>query len=275
MTDMIKFIFMVVFEIPAIFFSIVILTYFSLNREARAQLKNQGWFTLIIVNLVQILIDLPMPMSYYRMGVVWPATNAYCVWWTWCEFSLSTIGLFLMTWISIERHILIFHSNALLQKPWRKWTFHTIPITLCVVWTPIFYLGILIIFPFCTNDWDFNSVNCGTPCYFNNFLGKFDFIFNVAIPLTVIMLTNLTLVIRVIHQKRSRQLIIKWRLHRKMVIQLWMVSSLYMAFWLPMTITQVIKNSDAFFYDRSSGDDSVRGLFYSTLFTNDLSEYTA
>jgi hypothetical protein len=39
----------------------------------------------------------------------------------------------------------------------------------------------------------------------------------------------------------SRHRVINWRRHRKMVLQLWIVSSLYMAFWLPMTITQLIQ----------------------------------
>jgi hypothetical protein len=176
------------------------------------------------------------------MNTVWPVSNAYCVWWTWYEFSVNTIGLFLMAWISIERHLLIFRPPAMFEVSWNKWIFHFIPIILCLIWTPIFYLVIVVISPFCTTVWDFDFVNCGTPCYFfANFFGQFDFIFNIAVPNVIIMLANVTLIIRVIYQKISRHQAVNWRRHRKMVLQLWIVSSLYMAFWLPMTITQLIQ----------------------------------
>jgi hypothetical protein len=242
MDRMIKFISMLIFEIPAILLSIVIFAYFAMNRQARSKLKNHGWLVLLISNFIQLILDLPMPMSYFHSGGVWPESNAYCVWWTWCDFSLNAIGLFLMAWISLERHIIIFCPHAILQVPWKKWIFHFIPIILCLIWTPIFYLVIVVISPFCTNEWDFNVLICGAPCYFTaNFLGPFDFIFNLAFPVMIIMFANLTLIIRVIYEKISRQQTINWRRHRKMVLQLWIVSSLYMGFWLPFTITQLIQ----------------------------------
>ncbi|CAF3316324.1 unnamed protein product [Rotaria sp. Silwood2] len=233
---------MLVFEVPAIFFSILIFVHIALNHEARSKLKNHGWLVLITTNFFQLVIDLPMPMSYYRMDAVWPASNTYCVWWTWCEFSLNAIGLFLMTWISIERHVLVFHPHTIFQNPWKKWIFHFVPIIICLLYTPIFYFVLVVISPSCTTVWDFNSISCGPPCYFTaNFLGQFDFIFNVAIPIIIIMLANVALVIRVIYQKMSRHQIIHWQRHRKMVLQLWIVSSLYMACWLPATITELIQ----------------------------------
>ncbi|CAF1501061.1 unnamed protein product [Adineta steineri] len=39
----------------------------------------------------------------------------------------------------------------------------------------------------------------------------------------------------------SRQQAINWKRHRKMVSQLWIVSSLYLGFWLPSTITLLIE----------------------------------
>ncbi|CAF4568405.1 unnamed protein product [Rotaria sp. Silwood2] len=231
---------MLVFEFPACFFSILIFAHLALNHEARSQFKNHGWLVLITTNFMQLLIDLPMPMSYYYMEIVWPASDAYCVWWTWFEFSINTIGLFLMAWISIERHVLVFQPRAIQHKTWKKWIFHFVPIILCLIWTPIFYFVAVVICPHCTNVWDFNLVNCGVPCYFTaNFLGQFDIIFNIAAPITIIILANLTLIIRVTYQKTSRNRAINWRRHRKMVLQLWTISSLYMAFWLPLAITQL------------------------------------
>ncbi|CAF1198214.1 unnamed protein product [Rotaria sp. Silwood1] len=165
---------MLIFEIPAITVAIVIFIHIALNRANRSKIKNHGWLILIIVNLFQLLIDLPMPMSYYYLETVWPAFYQYCIWWTWCEFSVNAIGLFLMTWISIERHVIIFQPNTILQKPWKKWMFHFIPLILCLIYTPTLYFVLIVISPYCNTLWDFNYISCGSPCYFTtNFLGHF------------------------------------------------------------------------------------------------------
>ena len=215
------------------------------SSSASFKLKNHGWLVLLTVNFLQLTIDLPMPMSYYYLNFAWPSTTAYCVWWTWCEFSMNTIGLFLMSWISIERHLLIFSPQAMLDVSWRKWIFHFIPIILCLIWTPIFYFVVVVVNPYCTNQWDFNLLNCGYPCYLTtNFIGQFDLIFNITVPITITILANLTLIIRVINRRMSHlHQAMNWRRHRKMVLQLWFISSLYMAFWLPMVITQLIQIS--------------------------------
>jgi hypothetical protein len=242
MDRMTNFILMLILEIPAIVLSIVIFAHFALNRQARSKLKNHGWIVLLIVNFFQLTVDLPMPMSYFRLSTVWPPSNAYCVWWTWYEFSINTVGLFLMAWISLERHILIFRPHAMLEAPWKKWIFHIIPIILCLIWTPAFYFVIVVISPHCSNIWDFNTLLCDIPCYYSvTALAQFDFTLNLLFPIMMIMFANLTLVIRVIYQKISRKQVIHWQRHRKMVLQLWIVSSLYMGFWLPLTITEFIQ----------------------------------
>lgn len=242
MDRMTKFILLLIFEIPAIILSIIILAHFALNRQDRSKLKNHGWIVLLIANFLQLVLDLPMGMSYFHRAHIWPESNAYCRWWIWCDFSLNSIGLFLMAWISLERHLLIFHSHTILQVRWKKWAFHFIPIILCLMWPLLIFFVLVVINPFCIDEWDFSSFECGIPCYFTiNILVQFDFIFDLVFPIIIIMFANLTLVIRVIHQKMSQQQGINWRRHRKMVLQLWIISSLYIGFWSPVTIAQLIQ----------------------------------
>ncbi|CAF1501526.1 unnamed protein product [Adineta steineri] len=237
-----KFILMVIFEIPAIILSLLIFIYFIFNRPARSKVKNHGWIILLTNTFFQLILNLPMPMSYFYLNYIWPSTNAYCVWWTWCEYSLNAIGLYLMAWISIERHLLIFHEHTIFQVRWKKWIFHFLPIAFCVMWGPLFFLFVVVITPFCTNVWIFSLPLCGFPCYGGEkILHKFDFIFNILFPILIIMLANITLIIRVLYQKMSRQRVINWRRHLKMMLQLWIVSSLYMGFWLPLVITLFIE----------------------------------
>ncbi|CAF0806106.1 unnamed protein product [Adineta ricciae] len=233
---------MIILEIPAILLSIVILVYFVLDRQARSKLKNHGWIVLLLSNFLQLIINLPMPMSYYYRGTVWPQTNSYCTWWATSEFSFNSIGLFLMAWISIERHFIVFHSHTFLQGYWRKCLFHVFPIILCLILSPVFFFVFIVISPLCTSDWDFGLLGCGAPCYYGEyFLNQFDFYFNLLVPTFIIVLANVMLVVRVIHQKVSRQRIIHWRQHRRMILQLWIISSLYVAFWLPVSITLLVQ----------------------------------
>lgn len=242
MDDRTKFVVMLIFEIPAIVLSVIILLYFAFNRPARSKLKNHGWLILLILNFFQLLVNLPMPMSYYYLSYTWPPSNSYCIWWRWCEFSLASIGLFLMAWISIERHLLIFHEHLILQVRWTKWLYHFSPIIFCVLWAPLFFFIVIVISPVCTNSYNYNSFFCGSPCYYGEkVLSQFEFIFDLFLPVLIITSANVTLVIRVIYGKIARQQAVNWRRHGKMVLQLWMISSLYMGFWLPATIKLFIQ----------------------------------
>ncbi|UJR24164.1 hypothetical protein I4U23_027130 [Adineta vaga] len=237
-----KFSILLAFEIPAIIFSIIIFAYFAVNRTARTKVQNHGWLVLLIVSFIQVIINLPMPISYYYLGRVVPASDTYCAWWTWFEFSLNTIGIFLMAWISIERHIFVFYSNAIFQGRFKKWICHFIPIIICLTWTPFFYFLVVVISPYCSQEWDFNVIICGVPCYYiNKSVGQFNFLFNVAFPILIILIVNVLLVIRVNYEKISHHQKINWRNHRKMILQLWTISSIYLLCWLPLMITKFVQ----------------------------------
>ncbi|CAF0999399.1 unnamed protein product [Adineta steineri] len=239
-----RFIPMVVLEIPAISVSVILFVYFALNRPVSAQLKNHGWIILLIVNFLQLTLQLPMPMSFYYLNYVSPATNGYCVWWTYCEYSLNAAGLFLNAWISVERHLIIFHAHQVFDKRWKRWIFHFIPIIFCLFWAPLFYFIVVVINPWCTNVWDYNRLLCGFPCYYEDAaLSEFAFLFNIILPIVTIILANITLVIRVIYQKMSRQQGVNWRRHRRMVLQLWVMSSLHLGLWLPLVSTTLIETT--------------------------------
>lgn len=244
MQQEIKFLLLLILQIPAIFISIIIFVYFALNRIARSKLKNHIWIVLLILNFFYLVSDLPMSMSYFYQGRVWPEKNAYCVWWTWYEYSLNTLGLCLMAWASIERHLFVFHSHTIMRVRWKIWLLHYIPIFLCFIWIFTFHFVFIIISPTCTNTWSFDQNVCGIACFFvanNGVYGMFEFFVNIVFPLATITLANITLIVRVIYQKISHHQMVNWRRHRKMTFQLWLISSFYLAFWLPFTLSQLIR----------------------------------
>ena len=244
---------MVALEIPATIVTVILFVYFAFNRRICLQLKNHGWVFLLIINFFQLTLHLPMPMSYFYVGYVWPATNTYCLWWTFCEYSLNTGGLWLTAWISAERHVVIFHAHRLFQTRWKKWIFHFIPMVCSFIWTPLMYLIIVVLNPSCTNVWNFDRVICGFPCYYENkVLNEFVFVSAIVIPVVIILLANVTLVFRVVYQKMSRQRGVDWRRHRKMVLQLWIISSFHLGIWLPLVCTLLIETTvqPSFLIDR-------------------------
>ncbi|UJR35244.1 hypothetical protein I4U23_028008 [Adineta vaga] len=233
-----------IFEIQAVIISIIIFLYFAQKPDTRLKRHHHSWLALLIMNFVQLILDLPIALSFYYRGQLWPESDSLCSWWVWLSFSCDTAALFLMVWISIERHLLVFHSQILLQGRWKKWILNIIPIFICLIWPPIAYLN-LVVFPSqCTNTWDFHTLLCGPPCYtFTSFLGIYDFVFNVCIPLFINILVNFLLIIRIIKGKVSRQQAVNWRRNRKMILQFWAISTLHLALWSPLVTVSLIQMS--------------------------------
>ncbi len=231
-----------VFEIQAICISIIIFLYFAQSPTTRLKRQHHSWLVLLTMNFIQLILDLPVALSFYYRGKVWPESNAFCVWWVWLSFSSDTTALFLMVWISIERHLFIFHSQAMLRGRWKKWIFHIAPIIICLIWPSTVYFALIVISTQCTTVWDFETLLCGPPCYtYTGFYGAYDFIFNVCVPLLINILLNLILIIRVIKGKMSHHPRINWRRHRKMILQFWAVSSLHVALWSPLVLVNFVE----------------------------------
>jgi hypothetical protein len=217
-----------IFEIQAILISIIIFVYFAQNPVVRLKRHHHSWLALLSMNFIQLLFDIPVALSFFYRGKLWPESNSFCVWWIWANFSFVADSLYFMVWIAIERHLLIFHSQTIFQKRWIKWILHIPPIIICVIWAPIVYFILVVISIPCTPLWDFEQLLCGPPCYtFAGFNGTYDFIFNVCVPLLLNILVNLILIIRVIRGKMSHHPGINWRRHRKMILQFWAISTLH------------------------------------------------
>jgi hypothetical protein len=239
----VQFAVILVLQIPSIAVSLLIFVYFVRNRQIRSQLNHRIILVLLAVNFLEVATDLPMPLSFYHTSMAKPSTNSYCVWWTWYEFSLNTVCLFLMAWASIERHILIFSSHWM-QGRWKRRALHIAPIIFCLLWTPLFYVVMIIISPHCSTIWRFDSVLCGQPCYLttnNGVFGSFDFSFNILVPIVIIVLANFTLIFRVVYGKYTRHQPIIWRRQRKLTLQMVSISILYVIFWFPSTLTQLVE----------------------------------
>ncbi|CAF3554959.1 unnamed protein product [Rotaria socialis] len=239
----VKFAILIAFEIPSILVSILIFVYFGWNRNTPIKDHHHSILVLLVVNFVQVTTDLPMPMDFYRLGgIVQPATSAYCTWWAWYEFSLNIINGYLMEWISIERHLLIFHSGFLRNLGAKKQRLlRIVPLVLCMIWSPIYYCIVVIFSPMCENTRYFNSLLCGMPCYLRTSWGTFDLFFNGIFQVLIISIFNLALLVRVINQSLMvvGRVQNNWRKQRKLALQLGMISFVYLVVWIPISIGQL------------------------------------
>ena len=241
----IKFVILLTLQIPSVIASLIVFIHFASSRALRASDRQHSLIVLLVINFVQVLIDVPMALDFYRFGgIVRLQTSAYCLWWIMIDYSLFALSALLMAWISIERHLLIFHRQLLGGAgSWRKCLLQVAPWIICLLWDLLFYTVTVLISPMCTNTWSFNAILCGQPCYVTTNWGSVDIFINAVFPIVVIIIADLALVIRVIDQRKAvtGRASVDWRRHRKMVLQLAAISTLFLSVWFPIGMIQIVR----------------------------------
>ena len=229
---MVRFWILLVFEVPSIACSLILLYYLFSERALRQALNNHVIVALLAVGLVAKLVDIPLHLGYLRFGYVWPQIPSTCyVWWFAGTAIFNMTGL-LMAWASIERHILVFHQTWTATHRSRLLV-HYLPLVALFVYCFTFYV-VAIFFPPCTNGFDYTQNWCGIPCYDmqRNYL-MIDVITNGILPTLLIMIFNAALLARVVTQKRRLRQEMRWAKYRRMVIQLFSISALFLVFNIP------------------------------------------
>ncbi|CAF1312900.1 unnamed protein product [Adineta ricciae] len=264
-----KFYAFIVLQIPSILISMFIIYKFVTVRQFRVRLNNHSIFALIIVSFIETTTELPIALHYLRFGYVKIMKYGFCLFWNWLNFSLQTTNLFLMSWTSFERHILIFHSN-LIQTKHGKLKWHYIPLIFCMTYIPIFYFSCIFLYQ-CENFFDYSYIFCGSICYNRvTWLSTFDWTTNMLIPSMIIPLLSLSLLIRVIFQAKKMKRTINWKNNRKMTIQLIIISLLYLSFWFPLALVSLIR---IYFLPTFIDEITYYYLYYTPYFVQILMPY--
>ncbi|CAF1417300.1 unnamed protein product [Rotaria magnacalcarata] len=189
---------------------------------------------------------MPLTLHFYRLGYVSPATPTYCTWWTAFEYTLFASSEYLLATISIQRHMLIFNGHILRMR-WMRNLLHHLPLALCLIYPAIFYLFAIILYPCDGIQWDFTNNLCGyADCYllFNKVLGTYDMAVNNGMPMVIDILANVTLIIRVVRQKHRLQRSQMWRQQRRMIMQLFGLSGLFLVAWIPCIVVLLVQILD-------------------------------
>lgn len=236
----IKFYLFLLIEIPSVMISLYIIYKCLKNGRMVSRLNNHSIICLVSISLIETTSELPIALDYLRLGFVQIQTTGFCLFWIWYNFSIQTMNLTVMSWMSIERHLLIFHSNSF-QNRLGRIKYHYIPMVISLVYIPIFYFSCIIIYQ-CENTFDYSSLLCGTICYNRiAWLSSFDWITNILIPSLLIPLSCLSLLIRVLIQIKKVRRELNWRSTRKMTIQLVIISLVYLIFYFPLALISLIR----------------------------------
>jgi hypothetical protein len=213
---------------------------FARQRQLRHSRRHHAILLLLIISFLFVTVALPVTDAYMFTSYVYPSSDLFCSLWNWFHYSVNIVNLFLMAYASMERHWLIFHPRLGKSKA-GKVLLHYCPLLFCLFYPPLFYAGAIFIYQ-CESVYDYTQLLCTYPCYFYNIkLAYYDLFFNNYMPLFFIPIFCTILYVRVLIQKRTmRQQAFKWSRDRKMILQLWAISSLYLGMWMPLQLSGLV-----------------------------------
>ncbi|CAF1937828.1 unnamed protein product [Rotaria magnacalcarata] len=239
----IKFVILLILQIPSITLSIIIFIFFITHRAALRTPQNHGLLLLLAVHFTRLSFSTPLTLRFYYLGYVSPATPVYCTWWTFFEYTFYVSSEYLLATISIQRHMFIFHTHVLRIR-WKRYVLHHLPLLLSIVYSMLFYVFSILLYPCDGTQWDFTNNLCGfADCYllFDKVLGTFDMSINNGMPMIIDILANITLILRVAMRKHRFRQSAMWRQQRRMIVQLFCLSSLYLVGWTPILIVELVQ----------------------------------
>ena len=205
-------------------------------------LHHHAVLLLIVLSFLYTSFDLPFSINYFRLGYHPYRSIPFCLWWYWLDYSLIAMSLFLTATASIQRHILIFHSQWLNVRRTRI-LLHYIPLIISLAYPALFYIVLMFLYP-CEVYFDSSVGWCAYPCYLDNILlYNVDWLVNNILPVFTIALANLTLVIRVIRSMRKirHSQSQTWKRQKRLTLQLFAFSFLYVIVFVPTCLLAIIR----------------------------------
>ncbi|CAF3995356.1 unnamed protein product [Rotaria sordida] len=239
-TRNIKFGLSIALEPPALICNFILLYYLIVNPTLRRSLHHHSILALLVVNLLTNICDTPRAIHFLHVGMIMPQTKVNCIIWQWYDYTFYAQVNVLLSWTSIERYILIFHGNVF-NTAKRRLYFHYLPLAAIIVYLILFYIIVIFFIP--CNQFDFNAILCGLPCYASQLIiSLYDNFAHNWLPLGINILLSISLVIRVFYRNRAGlQQHAQRKKHLRMVLQLLVISSLHIASALPYSLVVFIQ----------------------------------
>ncbi|CAF0977361.1 unnamed protein product [Rotaria sordida] len=227
--------------IPSIICFIFLFYNFIHLPHLRSKSSNLFIISLLIINFIHILTDLPFRLYYLSQNQVPFLYPIFCLIWTWYDDILTAVNLFIMAFTSIDRYIFIFHH--VFHRRYKR-LLYRISMVVCFLFATIWYTVLIFGYP-CQNSFIYFSFQCGTLCYLKNsqVLTHFENAIFFMFPLSIIVIGNIILIIHVFIQKRQmkcRHRLGLWRQNFRMISQLMFIAILYMSIYVPSCILLIM-----------------------------------
>ncbi|CAF1272973.1 unnamed protein product [Adineta steineri] len=206
------------------------------DSNLRRGLHNHVIIIVLFMCLIWELTDVPWTMSVYLYEVASIQTPTFCMIWKFLDTTLYTTIAKLVGWASVERHILIFHDQWVSTKK-KRFFIHYLPLIFIVLYGVVVY-GTITPMNNCNRPFYYFIPMCAySSCVYNSLtFSLYEYVTGGLLCSVLIGFCSIFLVLRVIFQKRHLQQQIQWRKHRKMILQLLSVSSLFFVLYLPPVI---------------------------------------
>ncbi|CAM4969683.1 unnamed protein product [Rotaria socialis] len=230
---------LLLFDIPSVACACFVLFCILVDRKLRSSIKNHALVIILLLGIGSQLIDVPFYLNFVVHSSVIPAKPSTCLLWWFVNIGMYDGGVIFMAWTAFERHIIVFHEHWISTRK-RRIIIHYFPMLFLILYIFIYYIYAIYYFP-CENTYDYTLPVCsGPPCYeYDPIMSMSDWIVNIALPTFLEALLSLAFMFRVLWQKHRSHLPIHWRKHRKMTIQLMSLSSLNIAFNMPLCIINI------------------------------------
>ncbi|CAF3723568.1 unnamed protein product [Adineta steineri] len=221
--------------IPSLIGCLFALYHLLLNRNLRRELHNYAMIILLIINLFYSLTNISCFIHYFRTFETFTIIPVLRLIWGYVDWQVYVLQFLLYAWITIERHILIFHDQLISTRKKRIF-FHYFPPFIIILYCLLYYT--LVYFASqCVNNFDHYSRPGFFSCaFYNTTLFLYDLIVHGIVPTFTIIISSIALLIRVLWQKYYAHRQIQWRRYRKMTIQLLIISFLYLILPFPTII---------------------------------------
>jgi len=178
-------------------------------------------------------------IHYFRCFQSFSPTSTFRLIWGYLDWAFYALQLILYDWITIEKHILIFHDH-LLSTARKRIFVHYLPPIIITIYCLLYY-AIVFFASQCENNFDNLTIPSCFPCtYENNVLNMYETIGHSILPILIIVISSAILLFRVLWQKYHAHRQIHWRRYRKMTIQVLSISSLYLIFPFPYYLITIL-----------------------------------
>jgi hypothetical protein len=104
---------------------------------------------------------MPFTLIVLHTGFAAVQTPIFCLFWPVYNYALIVIGLMYMAYGCVERYFLIFY-RVFFNK--HLILLHYGPLVFLLIYPPILYFGLIVIYP-CQTNFDYTQFVCGGACY--------------------------------------------------------------------------------------------------------------